>query len=172
MKGTPPISYTINDVFNNLDGVDAATFEQYGGADRDPNGGHWLDGIASGPQARPPVHPDIITLMIGTNNASDADRTLVRNQLHGLLTKITTLRPSTTLLVAQITPSSRPNNVSYNAAVADEVAVFQAAGKHVSMVDMYTSFPADGLSDDQVHPNDKGFAFMAQQWFTAIAAVR
>ena len=39
-------SYTINDVNNNLDGLDTATFEQYGGADRDPNGGHWFDGIA------------------------------------------------------------------------------------------------------------------------------
>jgi lysophospholipase L1-like esterase len=36
---------------------------------------------------------------------------------------------------------------------------------------MYTDFPADGLSADQVHPNDKGYAFMAQRWFDAIAAL-
>ncbi len=164
-------SYTINDVNNNLDGLDSATFEQYGGLDRDPNGGHWLDGIPSGPDTRPALYPDIITMMIGTNNASNADRTAVRNQLNALLTKLTTLRPNAQVIVAQITPSNRPNNVSFNAAVASEAEAFQAAGKHVSVVDMFTDFPTDGLSNDGVHPNDKGYAFMSQQWFNAIAAV-
>jgi lysophospholipase L1-like esterase len=161
-------SYTINDVNNNLDGLDTATFERFGGADRDPNGGHWLDGIASGADARPPVFPDIVTLMIGTNNAGGEPAT-VDAQLHALLTKLTTLRPNTQVIVAQITPSNRTFDVSYNAFVATEVASLQAAGKHVSLVDMYTNFPANGLSMDNLHPNDTGFAFMAQQWFDAIA---
>ena len=161
-------SYTINDINNNLDGLDTATFERFGGADRDPNGGHWLDGIAIGANARPPVFPDIITLMIGTNNGG-GDQATVHAQLHALLTKLTTLRPNTQLIVAQITPANRTFDVSYNAFVATEVASLQAAGKHVSLVDMYTNFPANGLSADNVHPNDTGFAFMAQQWFDAIA---
>jgi hypothetical protein len=107
-------SYTINDIDDNLDGLDTATFQMYGGADRNPNGGHWFDGVASGPQARPPLYPDVITLMIGTNNADDTDRGQVHDQLHALITKITNERPNARLIVAQITPSSRPNNVSYN----------------------------------------------------------
>jgi lysophospholipase L1-like esterase len=55
--------------------------------------------------------------------------------------------------------------------VASEVAAFQGAGKSVTLVDMYTDFPADGLSADHVHPNDEGYAFMAQRWFDAIAAL-
>ena len=109
--------------------------------------------------------------MIGTNNAGDADRTAVQNQLHALLTKITSLRPDTRLIVAQITPLKQTNNASYNAVVASEVNGFKAAGKHVSLVDMFTNFPADGQYTDGVHPNDKGFAFMSQQWFDAIVAV-
>jgi hypothetical protein len=161
-------SYSINDINNNLDGLDTATFVQLGGVDRDPNGGHWLDGIASGVNARQPAFPDIITLMIGTNNAG-GDQTTVHDQLHALLTKLTTLRPNTQLIVAQITPSNRTFDVSYNASVASEVASLQAAGKHVSLVDMYTTFPANGLYTDNVHPNDIGFAFMAKQWFDVIA---
>ncbi len=161
-------SYSINDINNNLDGVDSATFNRLGGVDRDPNGGHWLDGIASGANARPPVFPDILTLMIGTNNGGGAIMA-VRDQLHALLTKLTTLRPNTQLIVAQITPSNRTFDVSYNSVVASEVASLQAAGKHVSLVDMYTNFPANGLYTDGVHPNDIGFAFMATQWFDAIA---
>jgi hypothetical protein len=144
-------SYTINDINNNLDGLDTATFNRFGGADRDPYGGHWLDGIASGANARPPAFPAIITLMIGTNNAGGA-QTTVHDQLHALLTKLTTLRPNTQLVVAQITPANRTFDVSYNAFVASEVASFQAASKHVSLVDMYTNFPANGLSTDGVHP--------------------
>lgn len=161
-------SYTINDINNNLDGLDTATFQRFGGADRDPNGGHWLDGIASGANARPPVSPDIITLMIGSNNGGDT-QTAAHDQLHALLTKLTTLRPNTDLIVAQIIPGNRTFDVSYNASVASEVASLQAAGKHVSLVDMYTNFPANGLASDNLHPNDTGFAFMAQQWFDAIA---
>jgi hypothetical protein len=144
-------SYAINDINNNLDGLDATEFNLYGETYRDPNGGHWLDGIASGAHARPALYPDIILLMIGTNNANDADRTAVRDQLHALITKITTMRPDAKLIIAQITPSNRPNNVSYNATVASEVQSFRAVGKQVSLVDMYTNFPADGLYSDGVH---------------------
>jgi hypothetical protein len=164
-------SFNINEISNNLDELDTTEFDKYGGADRDPNGGHWFDGIASGVHARAALYPDVILMMIGTNNASDTDRMAVRNQLHALITKITTLRPNAKLIVAQITPSNRPNNVSYNADVSSEVAIFRAAGKQVSMVDMYTGFPADGLYTDGVHPNDKGFAFMAQQWHAGISGV-
>jgi hypothetical protein len=164
-------SYSINEISNNLDGLDTTSFDRYGGASRDPNGGHWFDGITSGANARPPLYPDIILMMVGTNNASNPDRTAVRNQLHALITKITTQRPNAKLVVAQITPSDRPNNVSYNADVASEVTSFRAAGKNVSMVDMYTNFPADGIGGDGTHPNDKGYAVMAQRWFDGIVAI-
>ena|SRR6266545_594086 len=164
-------SYNINEIDTNLDGLDATEFFKYGGAARDPNGGHWLDGIAGDANARPPLYPDIILMMVGTNNANDTDRTAVRNELHALITKITTLRPDAWLIVAQITPSSRPNNVSYNADVASEVKTFRDEGRHVSMVDMYTNFPPGGLSSDNVHPNDKGYVFMAHQWYDGVVAV-
>lgn len=164
-------SYTINNVSNNLDGLDSTTFDMYGGASRDPNGGHWFDGIASGANARPPLYPDIILMMIGTNDANNSDRTAVHNDLHALITKITTERPNAKLIVAQITPSNRPNNVSYNADVASEVMLFQGSGKHVSTVDMYTNFPPNSLGTDGVHPLDTGYKFMAQQWYDGIAAV-
>ncbi len=164
-------SYTIADTDHNLDGIDTTEYDKYGEANRNPNGGHWLDGIASGPNMRPALYPDIILMMLGTNDATTTDRALVRTQLHALITKLTTMRPDAKLIVAQITPSNRPNNVSFNADVASEVKSFQAAGKRVTAVDMYTDFPADGLTSDQVHPNEKGYAFMSQQWLQGIKAV-
>src|SRR5260370_27245003 len=124
-------------------------------------GGHWLDGIARAANARPPAFPDIITLMIGTNNAGGA-QTTVQDQLHALLTKLTTLRPNTQIVVAQITPSHRTFDVSYNAFVASEVASLQAATKHVSLVDMYTNFPANGFYTANLASQTPPSAFLGQ----------
>lgn len=166
-------SYTIADISNNLDGLDSATFNMYGGTDRNPNGGHWLDGIADpgDPNSRPPVYPGIITLMVGTNDAYDENEPSVQPRVHTLLTKLTTLRPGAKLLVALITPSNRPHTPNVNNALRNEVAIFQAAGKPVRLVDMFTNFPADGLTVDLTHPNDLGYRYIADQWYAGIAAL-
>lgn len=158
-------SYTIDDVSKNLDGFDNARFLQYGGPERDPNGGHWFDGI---PNVRDPMYPDVITMMLGTNDVTALNG--VQARLHNLIAKITTLRPSARLLVAKITPlvAFPAEVVTFNGIVGSEVAAFQAAGKQVFLVDMYTGFPANGLIADGVHLNDTGFAFMAAKWRDAI----
>ena len=160
-------SYKINDISNNLDGFDNTRFLQYGGPERNPNGGHWFDGI---PNVRDPMYPDVITMMIGTNDFDNL--TDVQTRLHALIAKIVTLRPSAKLLVAKITPLiSAPAAVAgYNAIIGTEVAAFRASGKQVYLVDMNTGFPADGLITDGVHPNDIGFNFMAAKWYDAILA--
>ncbi|MEO5715501.1 MAG: autotransporter-associated beta strand repeat-containing protein [Luteolibacter sp.] len=158
-------SYAINDISNNLDGFDNSKFLQYGGPERNPNGGHWFDGI---PNVRDPMYPDVITLMIGTNDI--VDLTGVQTRLHNLLSKITTQRPAAKLIVATITPlpAFTANVTAYNGIIASEVAAFQSVGKQVFLVDMKTGFPANGLDPDNIHPNDIGFTFMASQWRDAI----
>lgn len=160
-------SYTLNDVNHNLDGFDNTRFLLHGGADRNPNGGHWFDGI---PNVRDPAYPDVILMMLGTNEMTNlAD---VRARLHDLIVKITTLRPSARLLVAKVTPltASAAGVAEYNSIVVDEVAGFASAGKSVRLVDLNTGFPANGLDPDGIHPNDTGFNFMAGKWFEAITA--
>jgi autotransporter-associated beta strand protein len=158
-------SYNIQDVNLNLDGYDNARFLQYGGDDRDPHGGHWLTG--GGGTGRAAVFPDVITMMLGTNDLDIQPG--VETRLRSLITKITTLRPATRLIVARITPVTVRNNVNdYNAIVDQVVADFIADGKKVSLVDMNTNFPAGGLFTDGVHPNDTGFSWMALQWYDAI----
>lgn len=161
-------SYAIQTISNNLDGLDTSVFERHGGAQRDPQGGHWFDGIDSGPNERAAIYPDVITLMVGTNDARRTDRDVVHAELRSLIAKITSQRPEADLIVAQITPSNRPSNESYNQTVVDEVERARAMGLRVSMVDLHSEFPGDGMSPDGVHPNDIGFEFMAQHWFDAV----
>ena len=158
-------SYNIQDVNLNLDGYDNARFLQYGGADRDPHGGHWLTG--GGGTGRAAVFPDVITLMIGTNDLTNPDG--VETRLRSLITKLTTLRPATRLIVARITPVvGYPQVSSYNAIIDQVVADFIADGKKVSLVDLNTNFPSNGLIADGVHPNDTGFSWMSLQWYDSI----
>ena len=125
--------------------------------------------------------PDIVTLMIGTNDMNDGDD--VANapmRLADLIDSITTTSPHLLLVVAQITPSQTDSlNTAiqtYNAAIPALVQARAAAGKHVTMVDMYDAFTAGAnyktadLSDS-VHPNDAGYALMAGVWYAKIGAL-
>ncbi|RYD20708.1 MAG: hypothetical protein EOP88_14035, partial [Verrucomicrobiaceae bacterium] len=173
-------SYNLQDVFNNLDGFDNTRFLLHGGVERNPNGGHWL--IGGNGTGRPPVFPDAITMMLGTNDLENPSG--VGPRLHNLIDKITTLRPDTTLIVAKITPAHvppaanppdpitlaplHPSVLPYNDLVESEVAGFRNAGKKVHLVDLYTNFPPTGLIPDGGHPNDTGFNWMAIQWYDAL----
>ncbi|MES2657777.1 MAG: Ig-like domain-containing protein [Verrucomicrobiota bacterium] len=160
-------SYLIQDVFNNLDGFDNARFLQYGGPERDPNGGYWLTG--GNGTGREPLFPDIITMMIGTTEVGNMNG--VETRLRNLITKITTLRPAAKLFVAKIIPMATGQSVApYNVIVTNVVADFQAQGKNIYLVDMNTGFPFNGLDPDAVHPNNIGFNWMASRWFEAITA--
>lgn len=163
-------SYRIQDVYLNLDGLDNTRYLLHGGTDRDPHGGHWLTGTSN----RPAAYPDVITLLLGTNDLELQQG--VDARYRNLLAKITTLRPETRLLAARITPTPllRDGNnfavivQNYNQIVTQVVNEFIEDGKNVHLVDLHTRFPTNGLSPDQVHPSDIGFNWMASQWYEGI----
>jgi len=160
-------SYAISDVYSNLDGFNNSCFLEYGGPERDPNGGYWLTG--GNGTGRAPLYPDVILLLLGANDLNTMPG--VSNRLDGLIAKLTTLRPATKLIVAKIIPSTSRTNVnSYNVIVTNVVAKYQAQGSLVSLADLNTGFPANGLSGDGLHPNATGYNFMAGQWYNAIIA--
>ena len=166
-------SYAINDIRLNLDGFDDTLYRQYGGDDRDPHGGHWLDGIESGPNARPSLHPDIILLLIGTNDRDNPDG--AKSRLDALVGKLVTMRPEAKLIVARIPPEMDTKAhgrfvEEFNKGV-DSVVKKYARKKNVWCVDLNTGFPPDGLSPDKLHPNDIGYDWMAQRWYEAIVKI-
>jgi alpha-L-rhamnosidase len=165
-------SYAIDDLSINLDGFDDAVFRKHGGASRNPNGGHWLDGLTSGPNARPPLYPDLILLLVGANDRDHAEG--VKTRLDNLVNKIVNLRPQAWLLIARITPqtdSAKHGNFvpAYNQ-IVDEIVAKYAAKHRVKSVDLNTGFPANGLSRDGLHPSTAGFDWMAKRWFDAIVS--
>lgn len=159
-------SYNLDDVWKNLDGFDNTRFLLHGEQDRNPNGGYWFTG--GNGTGRGPMNPDCITMMLGTNDLLDQQD--VQFRLERLVSKITTQRPNCKLIVAKITPITSGNFpiASYNSTVEQVVTASRTAGNEVYQVDLNSGFPSNGLVSDGVHPNDRGFSWMARQWHEAI----
>ena len=165
-------SYATLHLSNNLDGLDTQPFATYGGADRDPKGGYWL--VGGNGTGRGAEFPDVVLLMVGTNdiywNTGQINVINYQANLTTLINKILTLRPTARVIVADITPwpAQSANVATINSGVKAVVAALKAQAKQVSEVDMNSAFPSTGLSSDGVHPNDSGYAWMADQWYAAI----
>jgi len=127
----------------------------------------------------PNYKPNIITLMIGTNdingnvNVADAP-----NRLGKLLDSIFMRDPNILVVLAQIVPSRTDgtNNAikTYNAAIPNLVSTRVSKGQHIVLVDMYAAFTNDAnykqsLLNDNLHPNQTGYNGMADVWFKALS---
>lgn len=127
--------------------------------------------------------PDIITLMIGTNDCDipyDVDTAPMR--LGALLDRIAESAPNVLTVVAQIVPTKEQKDAgdvrvkAYNAAIPALVKERADKGKHVVLVDMYGAFTKNpdyktAYMNDNLHPNVAGLVVMAETWWSAVGAL-
>ncbi len=129
--------------------------------------------------------PDLILLMIGTNDTKkNSIRTMI-DELSALIDQITVHSPKTRLLVASI-PSINPDGkpvltvlraIYFNAAIPSIVDSKVAQGKKVNFVDMRSLTVNDLTSslspdlDNGFHPNAQGYRKIANFWHDAILKV-
>jgi lysophospholipase L1-like esterase len=119
--------------------------------------------------------PNIITLMIGTNDVNiQLDLANAPARLANLVDLIVGTDPTVLLVLAQIVPTqddaTNAHVITYNAAIPQIVSTRAAAGKHVVLVDMYSAFTADAsfktdYMADTLHPNDAGHAVLGDVWY-------
>lgn len=125
--------------------------------------------------------PHIVLLMIGTNDiAWKYDLGNEPTRLGNLIDKIIADAPKALVVVAQIGPSNDDARTAlikaYNDGIPAVVEARVAAGKHVSMVDMFTPFVSNpnyktALLFDEVHPNSAGYVILGQTWYAAIQSL-
>jgi lysophospholipase L1-like esterase len=125
--------------------------------------------------------PHVVLLMIGTNDVDISyDLPNAPARLGTLLDTIFTKAPTALVVLAQIVPTQKDDENqrvrAFNAALPALVAARAAAGKHVTLVDMYGAFTKDAafktkLLANALHPSDAGYAAMAQVWWAAIGEV-
>lgn len=130
--------------------------------------------------------PDIVLLMIGTNDTKKRSLRTMLQEFSALIDQITTQLPKAQLLVASIPPihpsakfaSLRSIRAIYfNAAIPSIVTSKVDQGKKVHFVDMRSLTINDLTSslsldlDNGLHPNAQGYHKMANFWYDAILKV-
>jgi lysophospholipase L1-like esterase len=126
-------------------------------------------------------HPNIVLLMIGTNDINgNQDVANAPRRLGSLIDKITTSEPMALVVVASIIPirndGTNQRVITYNTAIKTEVNNRAASGKHVLWVDNYAVISSNAnfktaLMSDDLHPNDTGYAALGQSFYSAISAL-
>lgn len=127
----------------------------------------WLDEIAD---------PDVILLMIGTNDFSAGFNTATaQTRLACLVEDIAAKRPHAKIILSNLL--LRTDNAGlealqsvYNAAIPGIVADQVALGRQVSFLDMHAALQP-GDFEEGVHPSSAGYQKMAETWFPAIQSV-
>lgn len=153
--------------------------EGHGGYTIDSDGGH--SGISGQitDNALSMYSPNIVLLMIGTNDLNgNVDVNNAPNRLGNLMDDILTQAPDALLVVATIIPMENGNGNKvepYNATIPQLVADRAAEGKHVIAVDNWAAFTANAnyssaWMGDMLHPNDAGYAVLGSAFYDAIAA--
>ena len=114
--------------------------------------------------------PDVILLNVGTNDINqDYDLPNAPNRLAALIDKISADRPTAQIMVSTLVPSGDPGrNVKVDAFNADVRTLVAQKGGRVHLVDVNRAVPVSDLTSDKIHPNDAGFAKMADSWFQAL----
>jgi lysophospholipase L1-like esterase len=118
--------------------------------------------------------PDVITLMIGTNDTKSRTLTQMIQDLNRLLDRIATLSPQTYVLLGSIPPNLRSatrNQLvqSFNAALPGIVNTKASQGKRIGFVDISAALdPATDMHTDGVHLSTSGYAKTADVWYDAI----
>ncbi|MGK4008046.1 SGNH/GDSL hydrolase family protein [Sorangium sp. So ce1036] len=127
-----------------------------------------IAGLVPNPALQSGAH--IVLLMAGTNDViQNDDLATAPQRLGALLDKLVAAAPDALVVVAKLIPVSFSDAavIRYNDALDAVVEARASAGHHVMLVDMHTGFPTSELPDG-VHPNQAGFARMANVWYAAI----
>jgi lysophospholipase L1-like esterase len=117
--------------------------------------------------------PNIILLHIGTNDTYMSNPGGAPTRLQSLVDMILTAYPNTLLVVAKIVPypSQMANVNTFNATIPGLVASRAAMGKHILLADLNTGFNVPTmLSSDTIHPNQTGYNFMGDTWYSVIGS--
>lgn len=127
----------------------------------------WLDSVAD---------PDVILLMIGTNDFSAGFNTATaQTRLACLVEDIAARRPHAKIILSNL--PLRTDNAGlealqsvYNAAIPGIVSDQVALGREVSFLDMHSALEP-GDFEEGVHPSTAGYQKMAETWLPAITSV-
>jgi lysophospholipase L1-like esterase len=162
-------SHSVDFVGSQLDGSTDFDRNHEGRSGWSADGGS-RDSIASNVYNFLGTHPaDVILLHIGTNDIEEghqdpADIARILDEIRRRSTDITVV---VALIINQYPSSSE--TTAYNAEVSHMALQRIAEGHPIILVDMENALLYPDDLGDGVHPNDSGYAKMAEVWFEALS---
>ncbi|EEU41581.1 uncharacterized protein NECHADRAFT_28639, partial [Fusarium vanettenii 77-13-4] len=117
--------------------------------------------------------PNIVLLHAGTNDMNkDLKTGEAPARLKKLIDKILKVSPKAVVLVCQIVPSTKaqttqPRIETFNAAIPGLVSDLRSEGKKALVVAMNEAVQLSDIADD-LHPNDRGYQKMSNEFYDAI----
>jgi hypothetical protein len=118
--------------------------------------------------------PHMILLHAGTNDTYMGDPAGAPMRLSSAVDMLTTMFPNALVAVAKIIPyPAQVNNINLiNQSIPAMVQAKASMGKHVVMVDLNSGFQTSTmLSGDGIHPNQTGYNWMGDAWYSAVGAL-
>ncbi|HET9954178.1 MAG TPA: SGNH/GDSL hydrolase family protein [Polyangiaceae bacterium] len=122
--------------------------------------------------------PGVVLILLGTNDAiQGATMADSARDIGKVIDAVFGAFPDAAVALAQITPTNQSDvNMraeDLNARLPALVESRSAAGKRITLVDMYAAFTrepayANKYLKDGIHPNDTGYAVMTEAWYAAI----
>lgn len=134
-------------------------------------------GIVGKPEFLEGYSPDIVLIMMGTNDATRDTAAQMATDIRALIDEFAERLPNAHLLVSSIAPidgsvhgETRVKNASdFNQLLPGLVSAKAAEGKRVSYVNVGGSLTLDDIIPDGLHPSAAGYDKMGSKWYDAIA---
>jgi len=166
--------FTVNGFAPRFAGSQSSGSDALPDPENEGHGGYRIDQIAAGVDGwLQNTQPEIVLLMIGTNDMPGDQSSTAPDRLSALIDQIVKDDPQGHLLVASIPPRTDAGGEfaarvdSYNAAIPGIVRAKAAAGEPVSFVDVHGALTGDDLTDG-IHPTALGYAKIGDAWFEAL----
>lgn len=116
--------------------------------------------------------PDIILLMLGTNDYFQKTAPQLPETMTKILDNIYDNNPKAVVVISTITPfgwnKTGSSQRKYNQFIREETARRKSQNQSIIFVDMYKAVGFDGLGKDNLHLNKIGNERMAIQWLDAL----
>jgi chitodextrinase/lysophospholipase L1-like esterase len=118
--------------------------------------------------------PDVVLLMAGINDLKDGQGVnSTISDIGQIINNIRSVNPDVKIVLAKLVPSVGMDVLidQFNDKIEDLGNSTTTAQSPVTVVDMNTNFPSNGLSSDGIHTTDPGDEFLATQWAFALASI-
>ncbi|MFK0148954.1 FG-GAP-like repeat-containing protein [Streptomyces griseus] len=122
------------------------------------------------------MRPNVVTLMAGTNDVqSNADVAGAPARLGKMIDTLQAESPGVAIAVATLVPikndpAAQTRRDAFNVEVRALVKDRQARGQRVELAELGPM--TDAMLFDRLHPNDRGYEYMAEEFFQAVMTMR